>query len=145
LQDVYREARERDKLDRLRQLIERRDGHWLAMKVEEGKIALSDAPNVALHLERFTNGETLALTRDGFDGAISHLVTGVEKTVATLLQDAGISADQVDTVFFTGGSSGVQLLRQRIAALLPNAKRIEGDLFGSIGNGLAIDAVRKFG
>jgi hypothetical chaperone protein len=29
--------------------------------------------------------------------------------------------------------------------LLPAARRVEGDLFGSIGAGLALDAVRKFG
>jgi hypothetical chaperone protein len=46
---------------------------------------------------------------------------------------------------FTGGSSGVQLLREKISALLPDARRVEGDLFGSIGAGLALDAVRKFG
>jgi hypothetical chaperone protein len=62
-----------------------------------------------------------------------------------LLQDAGLTADAVDTVFFTGGSSGVPLLRQRVGELLPAARRVEGDLFGSIGAGLAIDAARKFG
>jgi hypothetical chaperone protein len=48
-------------------------------------------------------------------------------------------------VFFTGGSSGVPLLRQSVGELLPAARRVEGDLFGSIGAGLALDAVRKFG
>jgi hypothetical chaperone protein len=65
--------------------------------------------------------------------------------VQSLLQDAGLTADAVDTVFFTGGSSGVPLLRQRVGELLPAARRVEGDLFGSIGAGLAIDAARKFG
>jgi len=51
----------------------------------------------------------------------------------------------VHTIFFTGGSSGVHLLREKIAALVPRAQRIEGDLFGSIGAGLALDAMRKFG
>ncbi len=50
----------------------------------------------------------------------------------------------IDTVFFTGGSSGVQLLRERIAALAPDARKVEGDLFGSIGAGLALDAARRF-
>jgi hypothetical chaperone protein len=36
-------------------------------------------------------------------------------------------------------------LRERIGALLPAARKVEGDLFGSIGAGLAIDAARKFG
>jgi hypothetical chaperone protein len=69
----------------------------------------------------------------------------VEDTVGNLLRDAGVTPAQVDTVFFTGGSSGVQLLRHKIAALVPAAKAVEGDLFGSIGAGLALDAVRKFG
>jgi hypothetical chaperone protein len=62
-----------------------------------------------------------------------------------MLRDAGVAPDAVDTVFFTGGSSGVHLLREKIAALVPTARRVEGDLFGSIGAGLALDAVRKFG
>jgi hypothetical chaperone protein len=37
------------------------------------------------------------------------------------------------------------LLRARIGAMVPDARRVEGDLFGSIGTGLALDALRKFG
>jgi hypothetical chaperone protein len=55
-----------------------------------------------------------------------------------------VAPQQVDTVFFTGGSSGVAALRERIAAIVPDARRVEGDLFGSIGAGLAIDAANKF-
>jgi hypothetical chaperone protein len=51
----------------------------------------------------------------------------------------------VDTIFFTGGSSGVAALRAQIGALLPAARKVEGDLFGSIGAGLALDAARRFG
>jgi len=64
--------------------------------------------------------------------------------VTQLLADAGVQPEQVDTIFFTGGSSGVRLLREKIAALVPGARRVEGDLFGSIGAGLARDALRKF-
>ena len=39
----------------------------------------------------------------------------------------------------------MRLLREKIAALVPAARKVEGDLFGSIGAGLALDAVRKFG
>ena len=38
-----------------------------------------------------------------------------------------------------------QQLRERIAAELPKARAVEGDLFGSIGAGLARDAARRFG
>ncbi|HVK95366.1 MAG TPA: Hsp70 family protein [Noviherbaspirillum sp.] len=145
LQDVQRDACERDKLARLLTLIEQRDGHWLALKVEEGKIALSDADSVVVPLERLAPDLSLTLERAAFDAAITPLVASVAATVTQVLQDAGVTADAVDTVFFTGGSSGVHLLRQKIAALLPAARAVEGDRFGSIGAGLALDAARKFG
>jgi hypothetical chaperone protein len=144
LQDVYRDARERDKLGLLLKLIEQRDGHWLALQAEQGKIALSDTDTAELDLDRLAAGKKAELTRGGFDAAVSHLASNVGNTVAGLLRDAGLAADAVDTVFFTGGSSGVPLLRHNIAALVPNARRVEGDLFGSIGAGLGLDAERRF-
>ncbi|WP_353156759.1 Hsp70 family protein [Herminiimonas fonticola] len=145
IKDIYRDAMEKDKLDTLLQLIEHRSGHWLALKAEEGKIALSAELETQLVLDRLAPAHTLTLRRDEFDDAIHKMVATVGSTVANLLRDAGIAADQVDTVVFTGGSSGVHLLREKIGSLLPNARRVEGDLFGSIGAGLALDAVRKFG
>ena len=145
LADVVRDAREPDKLGRLQHLIEQRAGHWLALKVEEGKIALSGAASASLALERLSPPQALTLQRHEFDAAIGHLIDAVDRTVLKLLADAGVTAGDVDTVFFTGGSSGVIALRERIGALLPGARKVEGDLFGSIGAGLAIDAARKFG
>lgn len=145
LADLLRDAAEQDKLGRLQNLIEDRSGHWLAMQVEQGKIALSDAERAVMELDRLAPPVALEITRAQFDAASEQLVSSVEQTVQALLRDAGVAASAVDTVFFTGGSSGVRLLRERIAALVPTARRVEGDLFGSIGAGLALDAARKFG
>lgn len=145
LADVVRDAREPEKVGRLQRLIDERAGHWLALKVEEGKIALSASTSASIELERLSPPETLALRRHEFDAAAAHLLDSVDRTVLKLLRDAGVAASDVDTVFFTGGSSGVIALRARIGALLPAARKVEGDLFGSIGAGLAIDAARKFG
>ena len=65
--------------------------------------------------------------------------------MASLLVDAGVSRDRIDTLYFTGGASGVPQLRARIAAALPSARSIEGDLYGSIGAGLAVEAARRYG
>lgn len=143
--DMHRQAAEKPKLARLMNLVQERSGHWLAMQVEAAKIALSSAPSSTIELGRIGPGELLELSRAGFDGAIAHLVTGIEVTVQSLLRNAGLAASKVDTLFFTGGSSSVPLLRERISALLPDARCVEGDLFGSIGAGLALDARRKFG
>ena len=145
LEDLVRDAQEPARLVRLQNLIEDRSGHWLAMKMEEGKIALSDAATATLDLDRLSPPDVLSLQRDRFDAATGHLVLSCEQAVTNMLAEAGVAREAVDTVFFTGGSSGVPMLRERLGALLPKARKVEGDLFGSIGAGLALDAVRKFG
>ncbi|MFP5393119.1 MAG: Hsp70 family protein [Gammaproteobacteria bacterium] len=145
LADLVRDAREPARLVRLQRLIDERAGHWLAMQVEEGKIALSDCDTVELNLDRLVPPERLRVERAGFEAAVSQLVDAVGATVTRLLADAGVELERIDTLFFTGGSSGVRLLRERIGAIAPNARKVEGDLFGSIGAGLALDAQRKFG
>ena len=142
--ELHREASDKPKLERLQSLVRERAGHWLALQVEAAKIALSGAPVAQIDIGRIAAGETATLHRAELDRAIDVLVTSVEQTVARLLNDAGITAADIDTVFFTGGSSGVPLLRERVLALTPQARCVEGDLFGSIGAGLALDAARKF-
>jgi hypothetical chaperone protein len=145
LVDLVRDAAEPDKIKRLQRLIDERAGHWLAMQVEEAKIGLSAAPEVELDLDRLDPPALLRVGRGLFTDAIAGMVDSVGATVQRLLDEAGIAPERIDTVFFTGGSSGVASLRERIAAIVPDARRVEGDLFGSIGAGLAIDAARKFG
>jgi hypothetical chaperone protein len=139
------DAMEPERLNRLLALIRERAGHWLAHQVEQAKIALSDGETAMLSLERFAPGEQKLLTRAELDLATEMLVEQVETTVARLLSEAGLAVGGIDTIFFTGGSSGIPLLRRRIAALLPQARVVEGDLFGSIGAGLALDAARRYG
>jgi hypothetical chaperone protein len=145
IQDMHRQALEKDKLERLMNLVRQRSGHWLALQVEAAKIALSGSDTTQMDLGRIQPGSSFSLSRDTFDAAIGHLVSDIEHTVNQLMRTAGVPAAGIDTVFFTGGSSSVPLLRQRVAALLPDALHVEGDLFGSIGAGLALDAKRKFG
>jgi hypothetical chaperone protein len=132
-------------IDRLFKLIEQRAGHWLAMQVEDSKIALSETERLHLSLERIEAELGVELTRAGFNTAIGNLLERVRGSVTQLLGNAGVSVEQVDTVFFTGGSSGIPALRQQIAALLPNARHVEGNVFGSIGSGLAIEAKKRYG
>ena len=132
-------------IDRLFGLIEQRAGHWLAMQVEESKIALSEQDTRPIDLSRVEPGLVAELTRPLFENAIEPLLERIRASLTQLLADAGVAADQVDTLFFTGGSSGVPALRQSVAAMLPNARSVEGNTFGSIGSGLAIEAKKRYG
>jgi len=145
LQELYLDTQAPEAMDRLLKLIRDRAGHWLAVQVEEAKIALSNGDSAILQLDRLEPGLRHTLTRIEFEQASAQLVEKIGSTLGTLLANAGVRCEAVDTVFFTGGASGVPMLRERLAAMLPQARRMEGDLFGSIGAGLAVEAQRRFG
>ncbi|SDW94775.1 hypothetical chaperone protein [Pseudomonas syringae] len=132
-------------IDRLFKLIEQRAGHWLAMEVEETKIQLTHAESRHLPMDRVEAGLSVDLSRVMFETAIDAQLERVRNSVTTLLNDAGVSVEQVNTVFFTGGSSGIPALRNSVSAMLPNARHVEGNIFGSIGSGLAIEAKKRYG
>ena len=132
-------------IDRLFKLIEQRAGHWLAMEVEETKIQLTHADNRHVPLDRIEAGLSVDLSRALFESAIDNLLERVRNSVTQLLTDADVRVDQVDTVFFTGGSSGIPALRNSVSAMLPKARHVEGNIFGSIGSGLAIEAAKRYG
>jgi hypothetical chaperone protein len=138
------EAAEPEKTARLITLLDKRAGHWLANEIEHAKIALSEQQDTCLRLDALEAGLTQALSRTAFEVAGAPLMERVAHTVATLLGDAGIAAGDIDTVLFTGGSSGIPRLRAQIAALLPQARAVECDPFGSIGAGLAVEAARRY-
>ncbi|MHB9799488.1 Hsp70 family protein [Pseudomonas sp. MT3] len=132
-------------IDRLFKLIEQRAGHWLAMQVEASKIELSDADRRDIDLARVEAGLVAELSRELFEGAIGPLLERVRGSIGELLNSADVDPARVDSVFFTGGSSGVPALRQSVAAMLPNARHVDGDRFGGIGSGLAIEAKKRYG
>ncbi|WP_268799356.1 Hsp70 family protein [Pseudomonas huanghezhanensis] len=132
-------------IDRLFRLIDQRAGHWLAMEIEETKIELTHAQNRVIEMDRVEAGLSVDLTRALFESAIDALLERVRDSVTALLKDAGATVTDVDTVFFTGGSSGIPALRNGVSAMLPNARHVEGNIFGSIGSGLAIEAKKRYG
>ncbi|KIU46535.1 MULTISPECIES: Hsp70 family protein [Pseudomonas] len=134
-----------DGIDRLFKLIEQRAGHWLAMEVEATKIELTHSDSRLVDLKRVQPELSVELTRALFEASIDSLLERVRGSVGELLNKAGVGVAQVDTVFFTGGSSGIPALRQSVAAMLPNARHVEGNIFGSIGSGLAIEARKRYG
>ena len=53
--------------------------------------------------------------------------------------------NDIQSVFLTGGSTAIAEVRRQVLKLVPQARPVTGDLFGSVGLGLAIDAERRFG
>lgn len=150
LQHDIVDAQLREACSRLLYLIEERNGHWLAIQAEEAKIRLSSEPSMVAQLDRLKtkakdeNYPSIEIHDHEFQAAISPLLNQICATVELSLQQAMVAASNIDTVYFTGGASGVKGLRQKLATLLPQAKQVDGDIFGSIGSGLGWEAHRRY-
>lgn len=145
LKDMRYDAQDTAGMDRLFKLIEQRAGHWLAIQVENSKIELTHADRLSLNLSHIEKDLSAELTRPLFEDSIAQLLARIQSSVNQLLASAGVSHEQINTVFYTGGSSGIPALRHSIDQLLPQARKAEGDQFGSIGSGLAIEAFKRYG
>ena len=84
---------------------------------------------------------TAAALRDAILEAAGRVGAKAAETIAA----AGLQPHRIDTLFLTGGSTMIPLVRDRLTALMPAARIVKGDVFGSVGLGLALDAQRKFG
>ena len=144
LRQIRYEAVRADLVDRFIEIVEHRYGHAMAGLVERAKIALTLQPaaevKVSLPGARFA----AEITRTGLEETITADIDRVTATVRQTIQDAGVEASDITAVFLTGGSTAVPLARRRILSLVPQASVIEGDMFGSVGLDLALDAQRKF-
>jgi hypothetical chaperone protein len=144
LRSIVLGADQPELLRRLIDILAHRNGHRVAGEVEAAKIALSDveATSFALPLEPPV---TVRMARADVDQAVHDDTTRLLEAIARCTELAAIRSDQIQSVFLTGGSTGIPAVRNRILAQLPNARAVPGDMFGSVGMGLAIDAQRRFG
>ncbi len=145
LRQMRYEAKRSDLVDRLIDVVDHRFGHALATLVERAKIELTDRPAASVDVDLTGARFSAEITRDGLEETIRGDVERVSATVSRTIADAGLKPEDITAVFLTGGSTAIPLARRSILSLVPQARVVEGDVFGSVGLGLALDAVRKFG
>lgn len=144
LRDIAKDAREPEKIDRLRKTIHRRLGHRIAFAVEDAKMRLSNEAAAPIPLDFLERGLPAIATRAGFDRAIRGKTDRLFQVSSKCIADAGLKPDAVDTIFFTGGSSRVPAVRKSISRAAPDARLATGSDFLSVALGLTREAQRRF-
>ena len=145
VKSVLRDSAEPEKIERLVAVLEERQGHALLALIEQAKIDLSEADVAKVSLAVVAKGLAMRISRAKFEGAVEESLSKVGARVREVMRGAGVAAGDVSTVFLTGGSSRVPAVRDAILAGVPDARVVEGDAFGSVATGLALDASRRFG
>ncbi|RWH71829.1 MAG: Hsp70 family protein [Mesorhizobium sp.] len=144
LRQIRYEAERADLVDRFIHVVEHRYGHALAGLVERAKIALTDQSSAEVKVSLPGACFAAKITRAGLEETIHGDIERVTATVTQTIADAGVDASAITAVFLTGGSTAIPLAKREILSMVPQAAVIEGDMFGSVGLGLALDAQRKY-
>ena len=130
---------------RLMHVVQHRLGHALIGQAEAAKIAVAEGGSTRIDLSRIAAGlEVLVQEADAIAAINSDFEQIVGAAHETLVQ-AGIPRAQVGALYFTGGSTGLRPLADRIAACFPQAQVVRGNRFSSVAQGLGIHARRAFG
>jgi hypothetical chaperone protein len=145
LKGIRRVAARPDLVDRLIRLVEAKRGHAVLIGVEAAKITLSEAAETAIDLGFVENGLAVPATRAGFEEASAKLRDRLTAAAVDCVARAGLKAAAIDAIFFTGGTSQVPAVRRAIRAAAPDARVVDGDRFGAVGLGLALEARRRYG
>jgi len=130
---------------RLMTVLTERLGHVLAGAAEQAKIDAATAGHAAIDLSLVEAGLAATLDEAQAGELIEQDVDRIVGAARETLRQAGVGADSVDALYFTGGSTGLLPLVERIAACLPAAQRVRGDRFSSVAQGLGEYARRLFG
>jgi hypothetical chaperone protein len=140
-EELKRESFEPEKIAALIHIVENDLGYFLFRAVEETKLELS-----GLEAAEFTFSDPPVLiekivARPEFEGWIARYLEQIAECVDGLMKTVALTADAIDSVFLTGGSSFVPAVR-RIFVERFGADRIRtGDEFTSVARGLALRAL----
>jgi hypothetical chaperone protein len=145
LRRLRREASRPELLERFMRLVEARNCHRLLGQVEDSKIDLTGQEQACVALGYLDDGLAATITRPQFADAIAEHLERIAQCVDAVLREARTAPGRIDTVFLTGGSSIAFPVQARIRSMLPDARIATGDMLGSVGKGLGLDARRKFG
>ena len=138
----YAEPRQHD---RLMIVVTERLGHELAARAEAAKIAVAEGGATTIDLSHTERDLAVRLDEDTAVQAIEADIERIVDAARVTVAQAGLRPGQIDALYFTGGSTGLRLLAERIAASFPAARIARGDRFASVATGLALHAQRWFG
>lgn len=85
------------------------------------------------------------LNQNQLGAAIEADLARIVEAARETLRRAGSAPQAVGAVYLTGGSTGLQALADRLAAVCPKAHLVRGERFASVATGLGLHAQRVFG
>lgn len=130
---------------RLMTVLEERLGHALAAAAEAAKIEVAQRGLAPVDLALVEPGLATLLREAEAAAALEADLAAIVAAARETARLAGVAPGAVQDLYFTGGSTGLAPLVERIAAEFPAAQRVRGDRFASVAQGLGLHARAVFG
>ncbi|MEL6451861.1 MAG: Hsp70 family protein [Pseudomonadota bacterium] len=132
-------AVERDKLNRLVQVLEDEVGHDVAFAVEAAKIAANAGGAVPqIDLGVVERGLALPLYPVAMAASLAEMAERIGQAAEQTLTAGGVGAEAVTKVIFVGGTSLMQVLQAALTRRMPQAEVHRGAALTAIAQGLAM-------
>jgi hypothetical chaperone protein len=138
LKSLVRSATDPDKLELFIDLVEHDEGYPLYQAISATKMALSAAEEAEFHFSPLGKAGHKTVKRTDFETWIADDLAKIEGALDDVLTKTNTSADQVDKVFLTGGTSFVPAVRKIFTQRFDASKIESGGELLSIAHGLAL-------
>ncbi len=139
------QSQDKVRYGRLLKVLEQESGHTLLAAAEQAKIELTQELEHAMPFDFLESGFEIVTQRSSFETAISADIQKITASAEECLTQAGITADAINLVILTGGSTEVPAVQQTFRNLFPQAEIADENKLSSVGLGLAFDSKNKFG
>jgi len=137
-------ALDKKRTDRLSKVLEGKHGHRILEDVEYCKRRLTDADRTTISLDAIEAGLHIEVGKGEFEKAIDPTISSIRDKINELVTQCGLRNDNIDYVFYTGGTTLIPMVQNTINHMLPGARALTGDMLHSVGIGLTLDAKEKF-
>lgn len=144
--EMLKLAESPERLGRLAAVLEHELGHEVAFAVEAGKIAANGGEaDPAIRLTAVEPGLTAELTPAQVTESLATHAERLDEGAREVLNLAGMSAGQVDSIVYVGGSSLMTVVPDTMRGVFPDADHSFASVFTAVAEGLAIVGARQEG
>lgn len=134
----YHESDNKQAILSLKSLINDDLGYGLFRKIEEAKMHLSNDESAVINFKESIINIEEKIARIEFEDIVRDELSKIDSALNESLLLANVNIDNIDAVFFTGGSSLVPSIRNIITKKFSKDKIVELDSFTSVTSGLAL-------
>lgn len=133
IERLQRSAQQPELIQRLLNLQKTKLNHRLVRSAELAKIALSDKKTTSVSLDYIEPQLARLIDTGGFEAAVIKPLNAIKQLIAEAIKQAETVPE---IIYITGGSAKSPVFRTLVKEVIPSAKILDGDYYGSVAAGL---------